>query len=150
VSLLLQLVLVPLVFCLMEGVAWALHKYGMHGFLWVLHEDHHRGHRGWLEKNDSFAAFFSVLAIALFIRGVQGGINTFFFVAIGVTLYGIGYVLFHDITFHRRIRRIRVPRKGRYLKRIIRAHAAHHQKSTRYQGVSFGFLWAPRRYDVDA
>jgi len=134
----------------MEGVAWALHKYGMHGFLWVLHEDHHRGHRGWLEKNDSFAAFFSVLAIALFIRGVQGGINTFFSVAIGVTLYGIGYVLFHDITFHRRIRRIRVPRKGRYLKRIIRAHAAHHQKSTRYQGVSFGFLWAPRRYDVDA
>jgi hypothetical protein len=43
----------------------------------------------------------------------------------------------------RRIRSIRVPRKGRYLKRIIRAHAAHHQKSTRHKGVSFGFLWAP-------
>ncbi len=80
--------------------------------------------------------------------GVDGGINTLFYVAIGVTLYGIGYVLFHDIAFHRRIR---VPRKGRYLKRIIRAHTAHHPKSTRYQGVSScSFLWAPRRYDVGA
>ena len=28
-------------FFLMEGVAWAAHKYIMHGFLWHLHEDHH-------------------------------------------------------------------------------------------------------------
>lgn len=27
---------------LMEGVTWALHKYGMHDALWVLHEDHHQ------------------------------------------------------------------------------------------------------------
>jgi len=131
----------------MEGVAWFLHKYAMHGFVWVPHEDHHRGHKGWFEKNDPFAAFFSALAIALFYLGVQGGINTLYYVAIRVTLYGVGYILFHDITFHRRIR---VPRKGRYLKRIIGSHAAHHQKSTRCQGVSFGFLWAPRRYDVEA
>ena len=26
----------------MEGVTWFVHKYVMHGFLWVLHEDHHQ------------------------------------------------------------------------------------------------------------
>jgi len=28
-------------FLAMEWVAWAAHKYIMHGFLWNLHEDHH-------------------------------------------------------------------------------------------------------------
>ena len=148
--LLLRILLVPIVFCLMEGVAWGLHRYAMHGFLWVLHEDHHRVHKGRLEKNDSFALFFSLVAIVLFRWGVRGGGGAAVIaIAVGVTLYGVGYVLFHDITFHRRIRRIRVPRKGRYLRRILRAHAMHHQKSTRGEGVSFGFLWAPPRYNVD-
>ena len=28
-------------FLFMEFVAWAVHKYIMHGFLWSLHKDHH-------------------------------------------------------------------------------------------------------------
>jgi len=28
----------------MEFVAWAAHKYLMHGWLWVWHEDHHKPH----------------------------------------------------------------------------------------------------------
>ena len=28
-------------FLIMEFVAWAVHKYIMHGFLWSLHKDHH-------------------------------------------------------------------------------------------------------------
>ena len=27
---------------IMEGITWFVHKYVMHGFLWVLHEDHHQ------------------------------------------------------------------------------------------------------------
>ena len=27
-------------FLIMEFVAWAVHKYIMHGFLWSLHKDH--------------------------------------------------------------------------------------------------------------
>jgi beta-carotene 3-hydroxylase len=29
-------------FLLMEVVTWCTHKFVMHGFLWVLHEDHHQ------------------------------------------------------------------------------------------------------------
>ena len=38
----------------MEGVAWTNHKYIMHGFLWVLHESHHKPHKGRFELNDLF------------------------------------------------------------------------------------------------
>ena len=39
----------------MEGVAWFTHKYVMHGFLWVLHKDHHdRSNHSPFEKNDFF------------------------------------------------------------------------------------------------
>ncbi len=29
-------------FSIMEFMAWFTHKYIMHGFLWYLHEDHHK------------------------------------------------------------------------------------------------------------
>lgn len=41
---------------LMEGVAWGMHKYLMHGFFWNLHEDHHlrTNHDSFFERNDTF------------------------------------------------------------------------------------------------
>ena len=39
----------------MEWVAWASHKYIMHGFAWAWHRDHHEPHDNLLEKNDLFA-----------------------------------------------------------------------------------------------
>ena len=47
-------------FVLMEGITWATHKYVMHGFLWYLHEDHHRVRPGFFEKNDAFFFIFAV------------------------------------------------------------------------------------------
>ena len=44
----------------MEGVAYVAHKYVMHGFLWSLHESHHRPRAGVFEKNDWFAAIFAL------------------------------------------------------------------------------------------
>ena len=45
--------IVAATFFLMEGVAWATHKYVMHGFLWHLHSDHHKkDHYGLLERNE--------------------------------------------------------------------------------------------------
>ena len=36
-------------FFFMEFMAWFSHKYIMHGFLWVLHADHHKkDHDSWL------------------------------------------------------------------------------------------------------
>jgi beta-carotene 3-hydroxylase len=135
--------------CFMEFVAWLMHRYVMHGFLWVLHGDHHspRGHA--FQKNDLFAVFFSGIAIALFLAGDISGVFYFTSVAIGVTLYGIGYVLFHDIMFHRRIKVIRLRASTPYLKRIVNAHRFHHQNSSKSEGQAFGFLYAAAKYNVE-
>ena len=50
-------------FIIMEGITWATHRFIMHGWLWYLHEDHHRGTTGFFEKND---AFFIIFAIQVF------------------------------------------------------------------------------------
>lgn len=39
-----------LTFIVMEGITWLTHRYVMHGFLWVLHEDHHQPTGHILEK----------------------------------------------------------------------------------------------------
>ena len=135
--------------CFMEYVAWFTHRYIMHGFLWVLHEDHHRPRGHGFQKNDLFAIFFSGIAISLFLVGDITGIFYFTSAAIGVTLYGIGYVLFHDIMFHKRIKGIRLKANSSYLKRIVNAHRFHHQNSTKSEGIAFGFLYAPAKYKVD-
>jgi beta-carotene 3-hydroxylase len=133
----------------MEFVARFVHKYVMHGFLWVLHEDHHRPKGRGFQKNDLFAVFFSLVSMALIFTGVSARQMPLVSLGLGMALYGVGYVLFHDIMFHRRLRAIRIKRRGRYLRRIVRAHAAHHQNSGRRNGVSFGFLYAGRQYDSD-
>ena len=145
---LLYLLVVVAVACFMEGVAWFLHKYVMHGFLWVLHEDHHRPTKARFEKNDLFGVFFAILSIALFAIGAWQDSSWVISVAVGITAYGVGYLLFHDIMFHKRIKAIRIRSKHPYMRRITRAHADHHQHSRAHEGVSFSFLYAPSRYNV--
>jgi beta-carotene 3-hydroxylase len=132
----------------MEFVAWALHKYVMHGFLWVLHEDHHQTTGRRLQKNDFFAVFFATVAILLIYNGVFRQWWTMAAVGFGVTLYGIGYVVFHDIMVHRRVRAIHYKPRARYMKRIIAAHHVHHKNRYKEGGISFSFLYAPKKYDV--
>lgn len=133
---------------LMEGVAWATHKSVMHGFLWALHEDHHRpSHRG-LQKNDLFAVFFAVPSFLFFLWGRLGGGWVPTGVGAGMALYGLGYFLFHDVMFHKRVRWLRLKPTTFYLKRIVRAHADHHQSFGKGDARSFGFLYAPPRFDV--
>ncbi len=60
-------------------------------------------------------------------------------------LYGIGYFMVHDVFFHHRIR-INYKPKSEYMKRVLHAHAIHHQKSTAKDGVNFGFLYASKKY----
>ena len=52
-------------FIAMEGVAWGMHKYVMHGPGWIFHEDHHikEPGRSWVERNDVFFIFFASIAI---------------------------------------------------------------------------------------
>ena len=133
----------------MEWVAWFTHKYVMHGFLWSLHEDHHRPtDRGW-QKNDWFAVFFASVSMLVIISGALRRVWPVVWAGLGIAAYGLGYMLFHDIMFHRRIPGVRIRAQSPYMKRIVRAHKVHHQTSNNKEGgTAFGFLYAGREYDT--
>jgi len=129
----------------MEGVAWASHKYIMHGFGWAWHRDHHEPHDGVLEKNDLFALFGAAASIAMFALGSEwllgeGAWWPGTFIGLGILLYGIVYTLVHDGLVHQRYFRW-VPRRG-YAKRLVQAHRLHHATIGKEGGVSFGFVVA--------
>lgn len=127
----------------MEGLAWALHKYVMHGRLgWGWHASHHVPHHDLLERNDWYAVFGAVLAMGLFALG-QWVWPAMIWAAVGVSVYAVLYFVAHDGLVHQRWPFRHVPRRG-YLKRIYQAHRLHHAVDGRDGCVSFGFLWAPR------
>lgn len=123
----------------MEFVAWAGHKYVMHGWGWGWHRDHHEPHDNILEKNDYFAIVGSVTAISLFTLGYYFS-DIIWWVAVGVTLYGAIYTLIHDGLVHQRYFKW-VPKRG-YAKRLVQAHKLHHATIGKEGGVSFGFVLA--------
>jgi beta-carotene 3-hydroxylase len=127
-----------------EVVAWWMHKFVMHGPGWVLHEDHHKTSGRKLQRNDLYALFFAFCSFMLIYNGLKQGWKPMAAAGFGVALYGLGYVMFHDIMFHRRFKGIRFKPKSTYMKRIIDNHRVHHGTVTRSGATSFGFLWAPR------
>lgn len=132
----------------MEGVAWLTHRYAMHGFLWVLHRDHHNPRGRGLQRNDAFGAFFASISVALIAGGTLGHAPASVAAGVGMALYGAGYFLFHDVMFHRRVKGLRLRASTAYLRRIVNAHRVHHRVTTKSGATSFGFLYAPRRYEV--
>jgi len=125
---------------LMEVVAWAVHKYIMHGPGWGWHCSHHVEHEGTLEKNDLYAVLFAGLALLLVL--FSPGRGPLYWVGIGMSVYGALYFFVHDGLVHQRWPFRYVPRNG-YLKRLVQAHRLHHAVEGREGGVSFGFLYAP-------
>lgn len=128
----------------MEGVAYLTHRYLMHGPLWFLHRSHHEPHHGRWEWNDLFGVMFAVPSILLIRQGVADGGTWMLPAGLGMTAYGVLYVLFHDIVVHRRVSIRSVP-QSTYLRRIVMAHLRHHKTHSKHGAVSFGFLWAPKR-----
>jgi beta-carotene 3-hydroxylase len=134
-------------FFAMEGVAWATHKYVMHGFLWSWHKSHHSPRHGFFEKNDLFAVVFSIPSVATIVAGFEFEQVAFLkWVGFGILGYGIFYVLFHDILVHRRVK-IKFVAKNPYLRRMIRAHKIHHKHLEKEGAEAFGFLYAPKKYE---
>ncbi len=128
----------------MEAVAYAAHRWVMHGFGWFLHASHHRARAGWYEANDLYAVIFASPSILLLLGGVQlGWWPGCGWIGAGIAGYGAIYFGFHDWLVHRRLPHRVVPRSA-YLKRIMQAHRLHHAVETRDGTVSFGFLVAPR------
>lgn len=124
----------------MELIAWAVHKYVMHGWGWGWHRSHHEPHAGALEKNDLYAVVFAFVSIGFFLLAeLSAGL---WWVGAGMLLYGLLYGFLHDGLVHRRLPFMPTPRSG-YLKRLVQAHRMHHAVHEREGAVSFGFLYAP-------
>ena len=141
-----NILIVVMTFFAMEGATWIIHKYVMHGYLWVLHRDHHdHGHRGDLERNDLFFFIFALPTVALLYFGVQKEMNYLFYVGMGIFMYGMAYFFVHDIFIHQRIKFLRNT-KNVYLLAIRRAHKQHHKHTGKEEGECFGFLWVPLKY----
>lgn len=129
---------------LMEGFAYVMHRWVMHGPGWFLHESHHRPRTGNWELNDLYAAIFAAPSFVLILGGVQlGWWPGCTWIGAGIAAYGAIYFGFHDVIVHRRLPTRYLPR-GAYMKRIVQAHRLHHVVETREGNVSFGFLVAPR------
>jgi len=135
------------VFSFMEGVAWFTHKFVMHGFLWVLHDDHHKKeHSNFLERNDFFFLIFAIPGIILLYLGLDNNFNFLFFIGLGITLYGMAYFFIHDLFIHQRLKVLRNT-KNKYFLNLRRAHKKHHKHTGRLNGEYFGMLYIPRKFN---
>ena len=124
----------------MEIVAHLAHRYVMHGFLWRIHRDHHRPGHGFFQLNDTFFLIFAVPAWLCIQIGLQRHVAIAWATGFGITLYGIIYVLIHELLVHRRFKWIPVPKIG-YWARLVRAHHRHHAQRDQGGGRNFGLLW---------
>ncbi len=145
----LYLGIILLTYIAMEFVAWFTHKFVMHGFLWSWHADHHLPHyekEGFFEKNDLFFIVFAVPSAASYMIGTfMPGMLWLLFVGIGISLYGLTYFLIHDVYIHKRFKWFK-HLDNRYSRAILRAHGAHHAKTTKEDCESFGLLVVNKKY----
>jgi beta-carotene 3-hydroxylase len=133
-------------FGVMEFMAWFTHKYIMHGFLWVLHKDHHhKDHSSWWERNDAFFIFYAVVSILFLISWDLYGFWAGLPIGLGIFTYGLTYFLVHDIFIHQRFKMFRNANNC-YARVIRRAHKIHHKHLGKDQGECFGMLVPPLKY----
>lgn len=136
------LLIVILTIAVMELVACSTHRWIMHGPIgWSWHKSHHENHDHKFEKNDLYGLVFSGLAILLFLTGTWWW-PTLWWIAAGMSAYGLIYFVLHDGLVHQRWPFRYIPRRG-YLRRLYQAHRLHHAVEGRDDCVSFGFIYAP-------
>lgn len=131
-------------FALMELSGWAIHKYLMHGPLWMIHKTHHEPSKHAFELNDLFSLLFGSIAVILIFLGVSE-LDYRFWIGIGISLYGLLYFILHDVLIHRRIKWFERP-KSLFLRGIFKAHQAHHRSNKKDDAVSFGLFVVPKEY----
>ena len=91
-------------FFLMEGVTWCTHRFVMHGFLWILHKDHHQVEPGFFEKNDAFFVIFAIPSMLLIFFGTFDDVWWMQAIGFGIMAYGFAYFMVHDVIIHQRFK----------------------------------------------
>lgn len=137
--------LVLVTFSIMEGITWLTHKYIMHGWLWNLHEDHHKKTNGFFEKNDWFFVIFAIPSFSFILFGTIDSIYWLQAIGFGVMGYGFAYFLVHDVIIHQRFKWFSRS-NNTYIQAIRRAHKMHHKHLDRHEGESFGMLYVHKKY----
>ncbi|MGB5204247.1 MAG: beta-carotene hydroxylase [Eudoraea sp.] len=133
-------------FGFIEFMAWFTHKYIMHGFLWILHSDHHKkDHGSWFERNDAFFIFYAVVSMTFFYLASYTSFWYGWPLGFGIMAYGATYFLVHDIFIHQRFKMFRNADNW-YAKGVRRAHKMHHKHIGKEDGECFGMLFVPFKY----
>lgn len=131
-------------FAAMEFFGWFIHKYLMHGPLWMIHKTHHTHSKSFFEWNDLFSLLFGSIAVVLIFLGATT-LDYRFWMGVGITLYGLLYFVLHDVLVHRRLTWFGKP-KHPFLKGIYKAHQAHHKTNKKDDAVSFGLFVVPKEF----
>lgn len=135
-----------LTFVIMEFMAWFLHKYVMHGFLWVLHYDHHNPPKNRnYQLNDFFAFFFAVPSFLFILSDHIFDIKILGAIGFGIMAYGAAYFFIHEVVIHRRFKFFAI-KSNRYFRGLNAAHKIHHSVSGKYGCRNFGMLVVPFHY----
>lgn len=125
----------------MEGWAALLHGRVWHGLLWFMHRSHHRRRRGRWERNDALSVLHAPIAVALILYGcvaAPGALRDVAFgVGIGMTLFGLAYVVVHDGLVHGRLPVAWLARLS-YFARVREAHLVHHRTGAAPYGLFLG------------
>lgn len=136
-------------FFIMEFMAWATHKFVMHGTMWYFHEDHHVEESGFFERNDVFFLIYAIPSWLCIMLGMMNNNYVSVWIGYGIAAYGFAYFLVHDVYIHRRfkwLRDIDTP----YFMAIRKAHKVHHKYRGKEDGECFGMLIVPRKYYIEA
>lgn len=128
-----------------EFLAWAAHKYLMHGILWFVHEDHHKPTGRFFQKNDLFFIVFAIPSWLCIMLGVIYGSNFSIAFGAGIAAFGVVYFLVHDVLIHRRFNWFDNWNNA-YFTAIRKAHRVHHEKTEKEDGECFGLLIFPKKH----
>ena len=134
-----------LTFVLMEGITWLTHRFIMHGFLWYLHEDHHKKGPGFFEKNDAFFLIFAIPSWLCIMLGLQYQVYWAAAIGAGIALYGFAYFVVHEVIIHQRFKFF-TRSNNTYIRTIRWAHKMHHKHLEKQEGESFGMLFVAKQY----